>query len=105
MYYYSLPQKIVKTTKKHRCWGCDKVFEKGSLMLKDAGIHIGEGFWNGWFCEKCASFIKTKSSFDWSDYQDGLEPGNLINHDDYVNHEVTPINHLKLRDNKTDYSN
>lgn len=70
-------------------------------MLKQTGVHAGEGFWNGWFCEKCTSFIKTKSSFDWKDYnEDGLGMGMLTNHDDYITHEITPLTVLMKKESE-----
>ncbi len=96
MNFHSMPEKIVSIRKQHRCWGCANALEIGTITLKQSGVHVGEGFWNGWFCERCASFIKTKSSFDWMDYQDGLYMGELTNHDDYLSHEVRPLNELKL---------
>ncbi len=93
---HSFPEKIVKISKDRYCWGCSKKMDKGTMCLKQSGVHEGEGFWNGWYCEKCASFIKTKSSFDWFDYQEGLCQGDLKNHDDYTTHSVTPLNQLKL---------
>lgn len=92
--YHSYPEKIVRIVKDHSCWGCGKVFTKGFFMLKQSGVHEGEGFWNGWFCDRCASFLKTKSSFDWNDYQDGLHQGDLTEHDDYESHTVTPLSAL-----------
>lgn len=91
MEFHSFPEKIVKTAKKHRCWGCADFIEKGTKVLKKSGVHIGEGFWNGYFCDKCASFIKNKSSFDWSYHDDGLYMGDLKEYDDYSSHIIQTI--------------
>lgn len=89
--YHSFPEKLIVTKKPHSCWGCCKKIEKGETVLKQSGVHEGEGFWNGWFCLKCASFLKNKSSFDWEDYPDGLEQGCFPEHDDFKDHETKPI--------------
>ena len=94
--YHSFPERIIRPVKRHSCYGCGQVIEKGVPCLKQSGIHEGEGYFNGWFCERCASFIKAKSSFDWSYHEEGLYQGDLLEYDDYKTHEVTPLNQLKL---------
>lgn len=97
MDYHSFPERIVKTRKHHFCWGCGSKIERGTSVLKQSGVHVGEGFFNGYFCEKCTSFIKTASSFDWGDYTEGLFMGDLKEHDDYNEHIVTPLSQITLK--------
>lgn len=96
MNYHAFPEKLVKVKKPHKCWGCVSIIVKGTLCLKQSGVHKGEGFFNGYFCDHCASFIKTESSFDWMEHQDGLFMGDVKEYDDYSTHKITPLTDLKL---------
>lgn len=92
--FHTFPDKIVTTRKKHSCWGCYNLIPIGNTILKTSGVWPGESHFNGYYCEKCASYLKTQ--LDWSEYEGGLFQGDIAEHADYKDHIVTPLNELKL---------
>jgi hypothetical protein len=67
-----ITQKVVKTRKSHKCWGCAKEFPIGSTLLtlveKDNGL-INKSYW----CSSCRIIINS----DPESYVDGVDFGDL----------------------------
>ena len=72
-----ISQKIVKTNKNHTCWGCARLFLKGTMMqavVSADGGEISRVYW----CDDCKEIL---DSLDHIDCEDGFSFGEL--NDDY----------------------
>ena len=74
-----ISQKIVKTNKDHKCWGCMRLFPKGILMQSVVSVddEISRIYW----CDNCQNKLK---SLDAIDCQDGFVFGELVTEDYYI---------------------
>jgi predicted SprT family Zn-dependent metalloprotease len=68
-----LSNKIVRTRKDHKCWGCTKLFPKGSLLKKITSVDGGE-ILTVYYCGECQYEL---TMIDSRDYQDGILYGEL----------------------------
>lgn len=65
-----LQDKIVKTKKEHRCFGCNKKFPPKRKLRYQAGTWEGE-FYSAYMCEPCYKELMI------NDYSDGFCGGDL----------------------------
>jgi hypothetical protein len=63
-------ERMVKTRKSHRCFGCRKEFPKGRRILYNKGLFDGK-FFSGYLCSPCD---KVRHN---GDYRDGYSEGEL----------------------------
>ena len=71
--------KKVKIRKERRCWGCIRVYKKGSEMevvtCVDSG-QINKAYW----CDECIEFMGT---LDRCETEEGFGEGDLLNYEEY----------------------
>ena len=67
-----IDQRIVKTRKSHRCFGCLEMIPTGSNVLRSTITDGGEIYAN-YLCKDCMAFSKTLPSDYWVDgcYHEG----------------------------------
>lgn len=70
-------EKVVKTRKKHQCWGCGKTYPEGSEMKSVTGTNDNEDAIGTWyFCMPCDDYMTNKADEAdreyWNDYGIGL---------------------------------
>lgn len=51
-----LKDKLVKTRKLHRCWGCSREMRPGSMMKHFTTVDAGE-FLSAYFCAVCDEYM------------------------------------------------
>lgn len=66
----TLTDKVVKTRKSHQCFGCGKIYEKGSKMRYNTYAFEGTVDSSYW-CETCDYIIS--NYYDYWDLQDGIQ--------------------------------
>ena len=64
----AIRSKIVKTRKPHRCFGCARLFEAGTEMLKEEVVD--DGMWTCYLCNTCASISNELEPWDEFGYSD-----------------------------------
>lgn len=76
-----ISQKIVKINKDHNCWGCMRLFPKGTEMQSVVAVDCGE-INRVYWCDDCQEYI---NNMDYEDYRNGFSFGELLNDDEYRN--------------------
>jgi hypothetical protein len=64
-----IKDKSVKTRKEHDCWGCMKIFPKGTIMNRQTNSNDGiieSIYW----CESCEKLLSTLEPFEEIGYGD-----------------------------------
>ena len=52
-----LKEKVVKTRAQHRCFGCNKLFKKGSRLWSWTNAAYGE-IYSGYTCLRCLDYLR-----------------------------------------------
>ena len=77
----AIHSKEVKIRKDRRCWGCKRVYAKGTEMKTVTcvdGGEINKAYW----CNECVEFMNT---LDYWEKEDGFAEGDLLNYEEYNN--------------------
>lgn len=69
-----LTNKVVKTRKPHRCWGCANLYESGTKMRYTTSVDAGE-ISSAYWCKTCDKLID--QTYDYFDLQDGIDIGSV----------------------------
>jgi len=72
----TITDKIVKTRKTHRCWGCNRMFPAGAHMRSLTQADSSDGIITTHWCKACIEHGKT---FDWPD--EGIAEGGFLDYD------------------------
>jgi len=73
-----LQNKVVKTRKKHNCWGCAKEFPTGSKLTYTVSVDGGD-FADAYWCDVCDEFM---AGLEWYELED-IHYGGLLDYDEY----------------------
>jgi|SRR5690606_1829239 len=67
----TLKKKEVKIRKPHKCFGCRRVFEKGTIMIYCTSIY-DDHFCSVYSCKTCDEIISHESNYNPKDWDDGF---------------------------------
>lgn len=81
MSWQHISERVVKIRKVHLCHGCGRRYSPGQSMKYLVGANDGD-FHASYWCPICDEYMKT-DSFSWSNYDDGMGFGDLMEDDDY----------------------
>jgi len=62
----------VKTRKPHKCFGCCRIFPKGTTMEFSVDVDMGSAF-NSYLCNDCLDFMRKHIDY----FEDGFSQGEV----------------------------